>query len=204
MGYYIRLLAPRASAPAVSDLESALKRFKGIALKVEAGSATNWEQLVLEHADGTAIAAMERNLVKKGELGEEEIAQFMEELEEGEPASAAEWLKKYLRRVKCIYAFQILAGTNKGKGWGALYAVKDAIKDRTLGITQADGEGFSNEEGFHVLWQFSERVKGKWWMAVLRDGEWVTFPMELGNRKHREAFLRGEVPMGVKLGRPPE
>jgi hypothetical protein len=36
-------------------------------------------------------------------------------------------------------------------------------------------------------------------MGVLRDGEWVHFQMDLGNRKHRAAFRRGEVPEGVVL-----
>jgi hypothetical protein len=85
-----------------------------------------------------------------------------------------------------------------------MYAVRGAIQESAGGIVQADGEGFSNEEGFHVLWQFSDGVKGPWWMAVLRDGEWITFQMQLGNRKHREAFLRGEIPAGVAAGRPGE
>ncbi len=35
-------------------------------------------------------------------------------------------------------------------------------------------------------------------MAVLKDGIWFSFQMELGNPKHREAFKRGEVPAGIK------
>jgi hypothetical protein len=31
-------------------------------------------------------------------------------------------------------------------------------------------------------------------MAVLGDGQWKEFEMNLGDRKQREAFLRGEVP----------
>jgi hypothetical protein len=36
-------------------------------------------------------------------------------------------------------------------------------------------------------------------MGVLKDGEWVHFQMDLGNKKHRAAFLRGEVPEGVEI-----
>jgi hypothetical protein len=36
-------------------------------------------------------------------------------------------------------------------------------------------------------------------MSVLKDGQWVRFQMDLGNRKHRAAFFRGQVPAGVKM-----
>ena len=34
-------------------------------------------------------------------------------------------------------------------------------------ILQADGEGLSNEDGYHNLWQFPEDAAGAWNMAVL-------------------------------------
>ena len=64
---------------------------------------------------------------------------------------------------------------------------------------QADREGFSNEDGYHILWQFSESAKGDWWMGVLRDGSWTHFQMDLGNLKQRESFFQGLVPDGAKL-----
>jgi hypothetical protein len=42
-------------------------------------------------------------------------------------------------------------------------------------------------------------VKGPWSMAVLKNDEWVRFKMDLGNKKHRTAFLRGDVPEGVEI-----
>jgi len=65
-------------------------------------------------------------------------------------------------------------------------------------VIQADGEGFTNEDGYHILWQFSDSVSGSWWMGVLQGGEWKHFQMELANHQHREAFFRGEIPKGVK------
>ena len=58
--------------------------------------------------------------------------------------------------------------------------------------------GFSNEDGYHVLWQFSDDVDGDWWMAVLQDGAWQRFKMDLGNESQRLAFKKGEVPDGVE------
>jgi hypothetical protein len=76
---------------------------------------------------------------------------------------------------------------------------QDQALARTGGIFQADGEGFSNEDGYHAVWQFSDRVSGPWWMGVLQDDRWVHFEMELGDASQRAAFLRGEVPAGAKL-----
>ena len=98
-----------------------------------------------------------------------------------------------------IYAFQLLSGTDIRDGWDALHALKSYIWKQVGGILQADLEGFSNEQGQHILWQFSEKVDGEWDMAVLdRDGKWVSFTMDLGNLEHRRAFLDGKVPSGAK------
>ena len=62
--------------------------------------------------------------------------------------------------------------------------------ERGDAILQADNEGFTNEEGFHIVWQFSDSVSGAWNMAVLQDGTWHHFKMDLGDPDHREAFLQ--------------
>jgi hypothetical protein len=204
MGYYIRLLSPSDATPAYQQLKESLSSFESVSLMVEDGDEQDWKQLLLAHADETPITTIERNVVRSGEVGAEEIAEFLEEIEDCRPASAVAWLRDYFAEVKCIYAFQILSGTEKDDGWSAVYAIRGAIQEVAGGIMQADSEGFSNEEGFHILWQFSDTAKGPWWMAVRRDGEWVTFQIQLGNRKHREAFFRGEVPAGITAGRPGE
>ena len=35
------------------------------------------------------------------------------------------------------------------------------------GILKADGEGFSNEDGYPILWRFPEDAASAWIMAVL-------------------------------------
>jgi hypothetical protein len=42
-------------------------------------------------------------------------------------------------------------------------------------------------------------VQGSWWMAVLEQGQWRHFEMDLGDRQHRAAFLQGQIPAGVNL-----
>jgi hypothetical protein len=168
-------------------------------LTVEAGTDDDWTQVILAHEDGPEIADIERNSASSNDLVSEEIGEFLEELADCKPASAAAWLAEYLPTVKTIYAFQLLSGTDVKNGWEILGKAKDSLFNQVGGIHQADGEGFSDEEGYHILWQFSNSVKGPWWMSVLKDGEWVRFQMDLGNKKHRTAFFLGEVPEGVKM-----
>jgi hypothetical protein len=96
-------------------------------------------------------------------------------------------------------AIQILSGSDRDDGWDSTHAIQEEIRDSVGGIFQADHEGFSNEDGDHILWEFDDSVTGPWNMAVLGpDGDWIPFEMELGDRRQREAFWAGEVPDGAK------
>jgi hypothetical protein len=108
-------------------------------------------------------------------------------------------LQHYLPGVKVIYAFQLLSGTDFEDGWAPLHRLYNAVWDHAGGILQSDGEGFSDENGFTILWQFSSSVTGKWNMGLLKDSRWVHFEMDLGNEQHRNAFLNGQVPDGAKI-----
>jgi len=143
---------------------------------------------------------IERNPVLPGELGEEELNEFIQEAGNGKPESAARWLVQFLPKVRVIYAFQLLSGTEEDKGWDGVDALRNHLWNELGGILQADLEGFSNEQGFQILCQFNRDHSGPWKMAVLNaDGEWVAFEIDLGNAKHKESFLRGQVPEGAKL-----
>lgn len=201
MGYYVRVLTPNDRIVTVTRLRSALAN-EGLSadLKIEEGDDQDWTQLVLSHAKGDEIAAIERNEVAAGTLGRDEIDEFIEETRGGHPAVNAKWLGQYLKRVKVIYSFQVLNGSEATGGWDALGAVKSEIWSALGGIFQADLEGFSNEKGYHILWQFSKGVSGSWCMALLnQDGSWTNFQMELGNLHQRESFLAGKLPKGAKL-----
>lgn len=196
MPYYIRLLSPSDRLIAASALAGAVPT---ATLSVEAGSDDQWEAVLLAHPGGREVALVARNPVSEGSMASEEIEEFVEELDELLPASGAEWLRGYLPQVRVIYAFQILGGADDANGWDLIGAVKNKLWNELGGIFQADGEGFSNEDGYHVVWQFSDHVSGPWWMGVRSDGKWVHFRMELGDKAQREAFFRGEVPAGAPL-----
>lgn len=195
MGYRIRVLGTKEQQPRLEDLRAALERSKNDAiLTIETKGSGSWEQLILAHPKGPEIALIEFNPVVDGELGKQELEEFIAEVEDYEPASAAHWLKEYLPTVKVIYALQLLSGTEVGNGWDAVHTVQSAIWDRSNGILQSDGEGFTNEDGYHILWQFSSNVTGEWNMAVLEGENWIKFQMDLGDLAQRKEFLAGSVP----------
>jgi hypothetical protein len=199
MGYYTRVLTTKAGCIPVSELQAALSDagHHG-SIEVEAGDLPDWTQLVLRHANGLEIAAIERNPVAKGSLGAEEIEEFRSEVLDAKPQSAVEWLQKFFPKVKCVYAIQHLSGAESGAGFEMLSAVRNAVWSSAPAILQADGEGFSNEAGYHILWQFDGSVSGSRWMGLLQDGKWVHFQMDLGNKRQRDAFRKGLIPRGVR------
>lgn len=203
MGYYIRVLSTSKGCIPLATLQSALKqRNLEATLSGDEPASEDWEQLVLQHSDGVAIASIERNPVEDGSLGAEELTEFADSIADAKPAPAVTWLREYFKRVGCIYAFQVLNGTEHKNGWDILDVVRLRVWSFAPGILQADSEGFANEEGAHILWQFNDSVDGPLDAAILRDRKWLRFTMDLGNRKHREAFMKNEVPGGAQLSVP--
>jgi hypothetical protein len=200
VGYRIRVLGTRSEQPGLKYLQDSLREAKCRAvLKLETGAEENWEQVILTHPNGPEIALIERNPVMQGELGQEELEEYITEVEYYQPVSAAEWLRGYLPQIKTIYALQLLSGTEVDDGWSAVHTLQAAIWAKAGGILQADSEGFTNEDGYNVLWQFSDGATGKWNMAVRERERWIAFEMDLGDLKQRKAFLEGQVPPGVRL-----
>ena len=202
MGRTIRVLTPSDEIVAVSALTEALAGAGHRAdIVVEAGRNDAWAKIALSHRNGPEIAAIQRTVVSSESLGQAEIDEFLDQISSCRPDSSRRWVAEYLGQVRVIYGFQPLAGTQFENGWELLAIVRDRIWS-IGGIIQADAEGFSNENGYHILWQFPDDVSGLWWMGVLREGMWVHFQMDLGEEAHRQAFFRGEVPGGVEITPP--
>ncbi len=195
MGYYIRILGKRLATPTLLELQQAADP---ALIDVDSGAGDHWDELTLKHDSGVPIAVVEKNAIEKGELGGDELREFIDEISYYKPDSAVAWLKEYLPGIQVIYAFQLLEGADVGDGFDVMHRVYEVLWHHAGGILQSDGEGFSNEDGYTILWQFSEKVSGPWNCAVREQDRWVNFEMELGNQEDREAFWRGEIPGGAK------
>lgn len=199
MGYYVRVLTPEPKPFPTALLENAVRPF-GANVAGDLGIA-DWNEVVVTSSANDLVCTIERNEVMPGSLGEEEIAEFRELIGDGPPTSGADWLHRYLDSVRTIYAFEVASG-NFADEFEVLDAAREAIRTSVGGILQADLEGFTNEEGFYVFWEFANGTGGEIWMAVLKDGEWQMFKMDVSNREHRAAFEAGEVPEGVERHQP--
>jgi hypothetical protein len=195
LSYYTRVLSKDEEFPAFEELATLVSaEHPEYKLTIEEGTEEEWETLLLSSLDDVEVALVERAPVFDGSTGQDQIADLLEDLEDCKPASGVQWLEDYLDSVKTVYAFQHLQGADLEDGSSALHGLRSALWERGEAIIQADGEGFTNEEGYHIVWQFSDSVSGPWNMGVLKDGAWHHFKMDLGDPDHRAAFRRGEVP----------
>jgi hypothetical protein len=197
MGYWMHVYS---QTDEVMEVETIREFFEDEDVSIEVyGEQTGagWTQIVLKHSDDDqSIAFVNLHVGDVSGYVEEAV----EDAEQSEPACNAEWVVEFLRGVKTVYSFQILSGVDVKDGW---QYVRDLMHELCVGfdgIMHAEGEGFSNPTGYHVTWEFSDRVSGVWWMALYdaKTDRWTCFQMELGNAKQRAAFRAGRVPDGVK------
>jgi hypothetical protein len=99
-------------------------------LSLEEGDEEEWEILLLSGEDNLEIALVERTSVYSGSLGQDEIADFLEDLRDCKPESGVEWLREYLSTVKTIYTFQPLHGADTEEGSSALHGLRSALWER--------------------------------------------------------------------------
>jgi hypothetical protein len=197
MGYYIRVLGTSDPNIHIDELISGLTN-EGLTAKLDIDqneSPDNWTVIGVANSDNDDLMQIERNPVIDGELGKDELEEFREDIKDYKPTSAVKWLDKYFDQVKVIYAFQLLDKAFDDENFSIVGSIKSTIWNKVGGILQADNEGFSNEDGYHILWQFSDNVTGEWNMAVKNIfGKWTNFTMDLGDKKQREEFWAGNVP----------
>ncbi|MFT3750052.1 MAG: hypothetical protein QM768_17175 [Agriterribacter sp.] len=201
MGYYIRVLGSQDPDIHIDELIQSLAT-DGLTAKFEFDTAEDpckWTMLDILNSEGEPLAQLERNPVIEGELGQEELDEFKEDIQDCKPTSAVKWLTNYFKDVKVIYAFQMLNAAFEDGNFEIISNIKTKIWNKTKGILQADNEGFSNEDGYHILWQFSDTVTGDWSCAVRNWlGKWDKFVMNLGDAAQRQEFQDGKVPKNAR------
>jgi hypothetical protein len=189
--YYTRVFSKDEEFPPFDELAQWIRaEHPGYKLAIEDGTEEEWETLLLSGNDEVEVALIERIPV----FDEDDVSEFMEDLHDCKPESGVQWLKEYLASVRTIYAFHHLQGSETEDGSNTLHALRSHLWERGDAIIQADGEGFTNEDGYHIVWQFSDSVSGPWNMGIFQDGIWYHFKMDLGDPDHRAAFFNGEVP----------
>jgi hypothetical protein len=200
MGYFIRVLGIYEDVISQAELKKALED-EGLRAAISSDSEDDpWSVIDVETGSGMRLTQIEKNFVFPGCLAQAELDEFRTLIREHQPLSAVHWLDSYFDRIKVMYAFRVLDGALMDDNFEIVNALKRAIWGRSGGLLQHDLEGFSNDEGYHILWQFPDDITGDKYCAVLDNGVWAKFRMDLGDPFQRMAFWAGEVPqMAVRL-----
>jgi hypothetical protein len=196
LAYYLRLFSKSTARVSIDRLSARLKaRGAGpVRLEPEGDDGEMWDDILAVTTDGRNICTLERN-TPSDEIFTVEIDEIIEILKAQFPTSGANWVKAYLAEVKSIFAARYLSAGFEDGDHPSPADILWAIAAEIGGILQADGEGFTNEDGYTVVWQFDDNAKGPWGVAILGpDSAWQTATVDLENREHRTAFLAGNLP----------
>lgn len=200
MSYYTRVLGTNLIEIHAEDLIDRISSTKARIETLENESLESWSHLEIFNRKNEKLFVLEKCLIGKSEQAKNELDELREEIRSCRPESAALWLNDYFDKVIVIYSFQLLQPVFEDKNYKIYSVIRDLVWEYAGGILQSDNEGYSNEQGYHILWQFPEGAKGRWNMAILNSvGEWVGFNMNLLNIKHKAAFCDGKVPEGIYI-----
>ncbi len=197
MGDYLRLLTVNDRPIPLADLQRAAP--SGAVWSVDhPGMLGNYLAIGPKiHENQNVWATVERNPVGPNTLGAEEVAEFIDSLEAGGPPAAVRWLSDFLESVRAIYAIRIYpdAMVENPDAFGAVYAVRTALREAVGGIGQWDGLGFTNEDDRLIWTDPAQSPSGRSAAAILDEstGQWHGFELNLDDDDELDHFLRGEV-----------
>jgi hypothetical protein len=191
MSYYVRLLSPSQKIIYFSEVKLEVEN-----LKLTAGTDQEWEDISISGPSDVPIAILSRIPVS-GIAGLEAISRLKDGISGASPASARDWVKKYLTTVKTVYAFQLLTeNLTTDAEWRTLGQIQNLLKDNLGGIIQSDHEVYFNENGDYILWQMYSGAEGSVPAATLDENEeWIPFQLKLTEEKAVERFKRGDKPL---------
>jgi len=201
--WYLAVSEERVPFPEFPDLVDGIgERFS---LTLTEGTDTEWTELALAHLKTDhPIGDLKCFPVRHGvpdDRGIEEIASFLEEVEDCKPACNVPWLRQFLPQVRTVYLWSLWSGTEVNDGWSPVRQLGDVFVDGEETAVYSELEGWSNTDGNHITWEFSDDVRGgdPWWFGLHLHGRWHRFQMDPADRERREYFKCGEVPPCVKV-----
>lgn len=195
MSYELLLFLKTAPALPVSQLHATLPDCRFVVLD---GDEHHWSQLLVLSKQSHEICVIDR-IVRRDKS--RQIARLEHELDDCRPRSAARWANSYMHATEHLYGCRHLSFGHTKAFEAVPSSVMWALQTMAgNGIIHADGQGFSNEDGFQITWEWAGGVKGVRQMAVLGPGDhWLSFELDLMDDAQLSAFRAGERPRGVEL-----
>lgn len=169
------------------------------------GTPNDWREIHVSYADDDSWSfKFERYVVgEDNHLWAGDLDYLRSWLSVAQPALNAQWVTQYLTRIQTGYLFECSISA-PDSNLELVNEIVDSLRhdDENVGgasgLLYAECEGWSNEDGYHITWEFSDRASGLWWMAIRTDDGWNACQLELSDDEHRRAFKAGEVPAGVE------
>jgi hypothetical protein len=159
----------------------------------------SWTNMTLYLVTGQPVVEIEKFSHDEGTLTEkiqETVRQLLDHENHVKPASAVKWLCQFMKRVKVIYEFRPMQAINSDAGWEIFNEVWMNLRHTETGIVHLDGEGFTNEEGCQITWEYPGEESGELKVAVLNEKgeEWIEYIIDLANQEQKELFMAGKAP----------
>lgn len=197
MDDYLRIMTVTDRQIPLIELQKAAKHGAVWSKDLPAG-AGNYLVVGSDAGENASIwATIERNPVGPGTLGAEEVADFLDSLDQGGPPSAARWLADYLESVRAIYAIRIYPEAMKddAKAFETVYEVRSAVHRFVGGIGRWGDLGYTDEQD-RLIWCHRERNMQGLTVAAFLDefnGRWINIQVNLDDDREFNAFINGDI-----------
>ena len=163
----------------------------------------SWTTLTLYLDNGEAVVEIEKYAEQDETLRDaiqDTVRMLLDDKNPVKPTSAVKWLCQFMSRVKVLYVFRPMQAINTEAGWELFNEVWTNLRETLHGIVHLDEEGFTNEHGAQITWEYPGDETGDLKVAVLNEKgqEWIEYTLNLANHEHRELFIAGKVPDKTK------
>jgi hypothetical protein len=163
-----------------------------------AGTPQDWREITVKDSRDWWWFNVERYpAVRGGERWDGDLEFFRSWLAIGKPEVNARWMEEYLNCVRTVYQFTCSISCPETNIDCVNHLVRALRNDGLRGMLYAELEGWMNEFGAHITWEFRGNVSGDCLMAIRQPAGWVYFPIELSSPEQSEAFKSGLVPVGI-------
>jgi hypothetical protein len=222
MAYYMDVVSHSLACPSLQAIEIPLFSEFDASYEIRGGTEDDWREIELlwvepdddeDEDDGFDARETGRSAVDGHDPADEfatiirrvnpaEVAKYVESFREElltggvRPERGSRWVADWLQGAQTWYSFTPHSSDRDDEAMDVLRAIMWSIQRDTNGLAYADLEGWSNQEGDQITWQFTERPHtGLWWFAVLDDsGAWQRCRIDLSDTRQCEEFRSGRIP----------
>jgi hypothetical protein len=133
MSYYIRILGTENPDIHLDEIIEALDK-EGLTVNLgilKSEKPEKWTYFELRNEEEEVLAVVERDVIKAGEIGQEELDEFKDTILDFQPLTAAKWLNDFFDRVQVIYAFKLMTAGLEDDNYPIITSTQSYMKKAT-------------------------------------------------------------------------